>query len=293
MRSSIFLVFILFVLVTCSTVEDVDIGLDKPKLVVNSLFSVDSVWRVRVTNTVNIVDNPMGHGFFQNIQDAVITLYDENNLLIEKLELKPDQNYTTSYRSKKYPEQGKRYTIHVDVNNQPTLKATSSVPERVSIKSVSVDSSQVDSKGEMILDLTFNDPSGIENFYLVKIIEEGYYVRNNDTLRSLNNVYFNPVDPVYQENISSHGAFLNDHLFEGKELNFKLSLRQNYSTAIKKKRKVILFTLTSTYYQYVISHELQRNSTDDPLAQPALIFSNVENGLGIFAGYGVSVFDLN
>ena len=47
----------------------------------------------------------------------------------------------------------------------------------------------------------------------------------------------------------------------------------------------LLRTVTEEYYQYNYTRKLQSFVRNNPFAQPVQVFDNIENGLGIFAGY--------
>ena len=47
----------------------------------------------------------------------------------------------------------------------------------------------------------------------------------------------------------------------------------------------VLRTTTEEYYQYNFTSDLQASVESNPFAQPVQVYDNIENGLGIFAGY--------
>ncbi len=49
--------------------------------------------------------------------------------------------------------------------------------------------------------------------------------------------------------------------------------------------QVVLRNTTEAYYEYNFTRDLQASIEDNPFAQPVQVFDNIENGLGIFAGY--------
>ena len=144
------------------------------------------------------------------------------------------------------------------------------------------------------MSLTFKDPGETKNYYEVKVLQDGYYIRNQDTIRFVNNLFVEPIDPA-QSNDNFNGAskLLDDNLFNGKNHVFRMRLRsyrfnQQESTRVR----VILQSVTESYYRYFATQSLQNNTSGDPFAQPVQVFTNVENGLGIFAGYSTSVIEL-
>ena len=291
MKPSHLYIFFLLSLIGCSTTEEVDIKLNPPKLVINSLFSPDNTWQVSITNTVNIVDDPKYYHFFPPITTALVTLYDQSNNPLETLNF---SHNTRSYHGTTVPEYGEQYTLQVKVNNENSLQAISTVPQQVPIISVEVDSSSFKSQGEDIeMNVTFKDPAQVENYYLIKIVRYSYDVRNRDTVRSIQNVYYEPVDPAFQNDFfNGNGSLINDRLFDGKTFSFRLKTRTYYygSTTMV---NLVLLAISKEYYEYFTSQSLQQSSGDDPFAQPAIVYSNFENGVGIFAGYSSSIIRID
>jgi hypothetical protein len=50
---------------------------------------------------------------------------------------------------------------------------------------------------------------------------------------------------------------------------------------------VSLMSLSEDYFKYKLSLEKYQETAGDPFAQPVQVYSNVENGFGIFGGYSV------
>ena len=53
----------------------------------------------------------------------------------------------------------------------------------------------------------------------------------------------------------------------------------------KKSVDIVLRRVSENYYNFRISQQLQADTYYDPLAEPVLVYSNVENGLGVFGSY--------
>jgi hypothetical protein len=71
------------------------------------------------------------------------------------------------------------------------------------------------------------------------------------------------------------------------------SIKADGFTAIKK--MVYLKSLEEDYYQYEKSKHLyyENGDGDDPFTEPVLIYSNVENGLGVFGGFSSDTTSFN
>ena len=294
-KSFVFLVFPI-ISVACTTVVDFDIPQNKPKVVVNALFSPDSVWRIQISRSNSILDNRLG-SIFDSVGDAVVTILDQNNQLVESITGFSDKYFRYSYKGKTKPLPGQSYTIQVDVKDEPNIKALNKVPTLVPITSVEIDSSRFISDREPIeMDIAFKDPGGEKNYYTVKVIGDSYYIPNKDTVWVTREIYVVLVDPSLNEEFKESDRFINDNLFNGKNYNLHLKLfSQPYwgpQSPVTVHARVILVSISEEYYKYFTTKNLQDYTNRDPFAQPVQVFSNVENGLGIFAGYSSSVVEL-
>ena len=295
-KSFAFLVFTL-IIAACTTVVDFDIPQNRPKVVVNALFSPDSVWRIQISRSNSILDNRHG-SFFDPVGDAVVTILDQNNQFVESITGFSDKYFRYSYKGKTKPLPGQSYTIQVDVKDEPNIKALNKVPTLVPITSVEIDSSRFISDREPIeMDITFKDSGGEKNYYTVKVIGDSYYIPNKDTVWVTREINVKVVDPSLNEEFKESDRFINDNLFNGKNYTLHLKLfSQPYwgpQSPVTVHARVILVSVSEEYYKYFTTKNLQDYTNGDPFAQPVQVFSNVENGLGIFAGYSSSAVELN
>jgi hypothetical protein len=51
---------------------------------------------------------------------------------------------------------------------------------------------------------------------------------------------------------------------------------------------VRFLTLSKDFFEFVTSYQKQKNNSNNAFAEPTQVYSNVENGLGIFAGYAIT-----
>lgn len=302
MKKSFFFLAFVVGFAACRTVIDFDIPLEKPWIVVNSLFSTDSVWQVQLTYSKNILDTSPGS--IIPVGNAVVTILDLNNQVIETMTPSSDKFNPVLYKGKTKPLPGQAYTVQVAIKNEPVLQAANKVPTHVPMHSVAVDSSRFISDGEPIeIKISFNDPGNERNFYTVKIIEDAFYLTgkmvNNvikwDTIWYTQEVYFEVVNQSLTSDETGLEKLINDSHFNGKEYTFHMKMpnRNLYgSKFVPRNTRLILLSITEEYYRYFSTKILQESKSYDPFAQPVQVFTNVENGLGIFAGYNASVVKL-
>lgn len=286
-----YLICIFIIASSCTNVLEIDRALEKPKLVVNAFFTTDSTWVVRLTRSRDILDNSPGS--FELVEDAKVVILDQHNTVVETLVPGYANSFRFQYRGDTKPVVGEQYAITIQTDTD-VIQAVSAIPPPVEIKSVKVDSSRFNSTGSDIeVSIMFDDPVVRKNFYAIKILRSAFQVYNNDTTRFREDVHFDPIDPALKDNLSNGAMTLfDDNLFNGKTHLFRLTLRPQFSIGNTENLKVVLLTVSEEYYHYFVTRHLQDNKREDPFAQPTQVFSNVKNGLGIFAGYSSFTYDL-
>ncbi|MFQ5636990.1 MAG: DUF4249 family protein [bacterium] len=85
-------------------------------------------------------------------------------------------------------------------------------------------------------------------------------------------------------------AYFDDALFDGEFYDLDISF-YNYSEPIEM-FIVVLLTTSESYYNFHKSVDQQNATEDNPFAEPVPIYTNIENGLGVFAGYSSFVYPL-
>jgi hypothetical protein len=130
--------------------------------------------------------------------------------------------------------------------------------------------------------ISFLDPPQNLNYYMVEIIgKDGYPVQFLD-------------DPIietkFQRNTGNpHQVNLfTDKFIQGKKYGFQYSVKSDYPGSFKFR----LYSLNDDYYKYTLSVHNYNSKTYDTYQEPTPIYSNIQNGIGIIAGYSVSAVKL-
>ena len=164
----------------------------------------------------------------------------------------------------------------------PTLgeaSAKSTMPNLVPIKEIEykkdVRSGDFGDREDAV-EITFDDPLGVENYYEFALIQADTFgsgeVFINDLFTSFN-------DPNISEGVKFNYYLLSDESFDGKEYKFRLFGNDFSSGAIF----VLWRSVSKSTYLYSKSVSDQLDAQDlGTFADPVSIFSNVENGLGVF-----------
>lgn len=280
---------IVFVLTSCELVVDVDIPIEKNQLVVNSFFTPDSAWKAKVSLSRHILDQ----ADYRQLENALVIVY-KGETPIDTL-VHESLGYYESDDGK--PIHGQGYTIRVSAPDYNPVEASSWCPTPV----VGMFSAPKFTVGEFqqtihTFDVTFVDPPG-NHFYQVMAIAESRYT-NPQTGQVFVNRYHPYIysdDPgIDSEEIeNSEGIFFSDALFPGQEFTVNVKMEtynwQGYADPIR--YRVYFRSISEDYYKYKVTSALQSYTSGDPFAQPVKVYNNIQNGLGVFAGYSQTSFE--
>jgi len=270
-----FLVSALLLLVGCELTVTVDVPPVEPTYVLNSIFSPDSLWKVNLSKSKSVLDEDP----YARVDDATVTIRDEHDVTVETLRSTGYGNYQGSTR----PMVGKRYKIEASFNDNTVVKSVSSAPSPVGIISAKAEDSD--------LELVFQDPAGVINYYMIKVVKESKRVvpkspTSADTIRLAREDYIDPNDPSLEYGYFEASIMLNDRVFDGQLFLFKAQLANPPDT------RVYLFSISEEYYNYYMQVGLQKKSKRDAFAQPVQVTTNIENGWGVFGGFSAATKSL-
>ena len=301
MKRLLFLLSISLAYISCEKVIPFDGDVNTPKLVINSVFESDSTFKVHVSSSRSVIDTAS----FKNIDDAIVTIKDRNENIIETL------NHVENgfYKGQTFPQENQTYILEINHTNYANITASDSLPSPITINSVDT-STMVDpiNGNRLQISMNFDDPENTQNYYLIETysVNEYLVIKNSDTTEyelDTTKQFMVLTDEVFQNGGSpwrEQGLF-NDLLFNGQNKTLELEIPNDswsgsedgydwsYQTLTL---RLYLHNITLSYYYYRTSLELFQNASGNPFAQPVQVFSNVENGFGVFAGSQISFFDL-
>ena len=305
MKRLILISIILSSIISCEkiiTFEGEDIV---PKLVINSIFEKDSIFKVHVSNSKSIV----GNGSISNISNASVLIKDINGNIIDSL-IYGNNGF---YIGQQKPNQITDYKLEVNHTNYSSVYSIDNLPSLITINNIDTNtiiSNDFDDLEERIeLTVSFDDPFGTQNFYLVESFVSGPYgfIYNDDTIWEANSdttlqVEMILTDEVFQNNGNpkQNSGIFNDLLFDGQTKLLNLEISKSTISEKEGKRIIVnsdhikfyLHNISMDYYYYLTSLNLYNDRSGNPFAQPVQVFSNIENGFGIFAGAQISKMEL-
>jgi hypothetical protein len=301
-------ILVVFILLSCRK-EEIAVPDTGRKIVINGLFTTDSLFTVNLSRSLYITDSNLAE---ENLLDNAHAVIYENNTYVDSMLSAPIQyinlgidiyvppNYRSGF---KLPEAGHEYEIRVLSPGLPDASAIVRIPEPVKIESVDTTIVKLtgtfedwESNIRMHCDIGFTDPENEKNYYML------YVYRIPAFYSYSNNLVFSCQDPIVEENLN-HGTMMEGVAFSDKSINGQkhiLSITLNGKDIGRpfyndentgSHRKTIyfrLYSVTGDYYKYIQTLNLFLRSYKNPLAEPAQVFSNVDGGYGIIGGASVS-----
>lgn len=293
-------IIVLGILHSCEEPLDLDdLPQLEPKLVVISNFSEGQTIIVSVAKS-QVIGEVEPDEYLTN---AEVDLFWGNTFLERlKLVVPKDPTYLPYYKTWEHrPIAGVEYTIKVSVDGFQPVMAKSSVPPSVRITEFNLKNLVTEpvqdgnlNRNHFSAIVDFDDPSTSKNYYHLRISQQinNYTVEGEDTLitkSTLQPVQFNPLGN--QNEIVAH--FNGGLLFEDKPgkqaLGISFSVDIAPGSQLLGKTYVELRTLSKEYYLYYTSLSRSEGSDPNPLNDPVIVYENIENGYGIFAGYSNSL----
>lgn len=278
MKNIVPLIALFLVLVSCEERTIPDDGTPyNSKLVVNSLIDNESEIKAYVSRSVSSLSGNSP----SYISDAEVYLK-ENGTVVDTLQYDAVDNY---YFGQVRPVLGSTYEINVTDKLLGNAYGTASLPNSVNFSGLSYqDTAGYDSSGSPLSSLTisFTDPGGVSNFYKLDFL---YY---SNVANAFLPFEFNTDDNVLlspsTQKLAEGGYLFNDVLFNGEDRKIKVTFPQ--ATATGTPKYIVRFEILSEEaFRYLDGIERFANQDNNsPLNQPVFIYSNIRNGLGIFAG---------
>lgn len=231
------------------------------------------------------------------------TLYEDNKLVFSKDDTSPN------IRLPFFLKQEHAYSLSIQIDNH-TLAAATSIPGRINIEQADIILSHISTSNndrhfEAII--KWSDPPNINNFYEIQIIKA-----DGSPLSFFN--FYNISDPILLQeaglDYQPSSFVFSDASFSGIQYQMKLIIdigaSGTYPNLTPHDTRAVLRSVSQEYYRYIKSwhkHSYQQNTgtqIDESLedydyislllkGDPVPLYSNIDNGIGIFAGYSEDI----
>jgi len=299
MRNLILLVICMLFFFSCTKEVEIDMPQSKKLPIVNSLFCAGDTICVSIYESVASLD-----GVPKIIDDALVLLYEDDNPA-DTLVYSENGLYVSNIIAKI----GSVYRVEAFCNGHKTCYATDTVPGLPVLTGVAFrDSALIDRDGFYIsnAELSINSIVTKTGYYEIKMFARYFDDYGlGGIVEELNNISFsqiNNTDPVllnsevtfldYSILLFSNNLFLNESYVLPV---YYYDLNNQWSNDYSDYDLIVsMRAVSANYYKYKCSEIIQNfdgnglfQQWNNLSAMPTSLYSNVENGFGIFAAYSV------
>lgn len=297
---------IVCMVLSCELVVEVDVPGEPSKLVVSSILTPDSTFVLHISASAHILSRSI-----PSTEAAVPILTDGNGRQIALMQgvisnpSNPGSWHVNAggwmYTSSERPVPGTTYTLKVTAPNFGPVVAVTQMPTLIDITSARIDSAHAvpeenEGYASFPVEVIFKDSAGVRDYYYpqMSVVEEYKYYDHatGDTIRGqygyIVHMRKTPVHADIPDFSEEEEDVISDAAFDGSEYTLRryVSLRAYPSQDQKVvSMQFILGHAGYEYNRYFRSKQLHRDTRGNPLAEPVQVYSNVDGGLGIFAGY--------
>lgn len=214
-----------------------------------------------------LVNNPE----FEPLDGATIKLYENSNLLEQVVGLK----FSDKYEFTSEIQNGREYKIEASHPGYNSIEANTYVPAKVN----DLTASGVISDNRAKVNVEFYDVPDAE-FYRLIVLDGEYPIS-----WSTSSEYFE-IDPFDDETYYYENGFFEHLPFIDGRAEIEISVDFFYSFS---ELTVLIVSCSEDYFNYYKSrYAWEEANFSGPFAEPVQIYNNIENGIGIFAGYSIA-----
>jgi hypothetical protein len=312
MKKYILIILLLATIFSCTKTLDFDEGNSETQLVLNSIVWPDSVFAASISKSTSILfDRQVGQ-----ITGGTLDLY-ENGTLLTQITSPTGHFYASGIK----PKAGKSYRIVVNSNGKQ-VEAETTIPNQVEVLSIDT-TSLIDVNGvrRTQYKVKIKDPAG-DDYYRIVVMNEQLTQVSYADAKHIRKYYYNTAqywinsdDPVFKSVYNNMGEdiidmgpendynIFPDDYFKGKEYSVQFQMSPNgyslyspYSSGygynpnspyhtIFERNTIHIQKLSKDLYTYLKYLKLYNHYHDNPFSEPVPVYSNVKNGVGIFAGF--------
>ncbi len=306
-----YIVLILSFLFTTSCEKTLELEYPEftPNLVILSTPSPDLSWKVNVSYSKNVLESNVTR-YEKNAKVYIKNIFTQSTI---QLFYASEGDYVLF---NEFPESGQTYELRVEVDDYEVVTARTYIPMPVDAKVTESKKVVYDGNQAIQVDFEINDNDDHDNFYIYEILSLDSKVPDSSNLLEYINSpikrWLSTIDgnTGYLEGNSGKQSklFVSDNNFKGAVLNTSLvsfleldrdsrdlpELVEELPEPDLKNSKLKLSSVSQDMYKYQRTRELilLQNTINSSLSTPSETYSNINNGLGIFAGFSKQVFDL-
>lgn len=273
---------LLLTITSCEKVIDFDIPEAEPDIVLNGYITIGEEVSINASTSLSYLEGGEPD-FLSNLTS--IELY-KDGVFVENLELE-DADFGRYVGSSPLTSTG-FYEVRASAAGYESVTAVTYIPEP--LENIEVELVNTFENGEKEYELSFNDPPAEDDYYhmLVASPDSEFQPAFAVEFSSNSEVFFLGgfnLDLEGENFIFTEGIFPDD-LINGSNVNIRFK-----TFGSSQPLELQLLKCSEDYYLYHRSLFAYQNG-GGPFAEPVQIYTNVENGLGVIAGYNLQLLDL-
>lgn len=262
-------------IVSCTKEIIIDLDKHESKLVVNSFFSPSNGININLSKSIPVLDKDR----VNFIKNAEVQFYCHSELVSDMNYLGDGKYYLNTSIVK-----GKEYSISINAPGFKSVTARSVVPDQPQF--LLIDTIFIDDE-LLYCEIEFFNDSEALNYYLLEV-ESKYPIIKNDSIQS------NKLDIINSDMIVENGDLgekLERLVFSGEilkdsvgDLGFALNKKTLFDSYTGDSNTLYIHfkKISEEYYLYLKSFYESKSRLDE-------IYTNTDNGYGIFAAYNVTL----
>lgn len=181
-----------------------------------------------------------------------------------------------------------RYELSVNVPGEDRVTAVCETKTFGKIKDINIIQNDIEGDNNTMLDriqIEIEDPEG-ENYYLLKVLYKIKNIRDGEDRSYIRQGYLYSYSSVFDES----PELFSDELFDGTTdvLEFWSEryidrINEMGDREVPDQAIVFVWSLSKEEYEFRSSLDINRDAEDNPFSEPSIVFSNIENGIGVFS----------
>ncbi len=291
---SISVIFAFSVFTSCEVPIEIE---GDSQLVVQSLFTDNQDLIVYVTES-----NLRSSSDEKIVDNATVTLFTGDSLSFLTSLIFVNDPIRPFYQTVDFsPVEGVLYMLRVEVPGFKPVTASTIIPIAVNFNSDAPEISETNGESGLIniqfeVSVSINDPFEHDNYYHILFSQElisqlpgadGQIINDTSILSSKDELFIACTSEcgLIRQLLDYPSFILNDTEFNGRLIKFNFAGNYAYDPTIYRRGnlKLEMRTVSTDYYQNALN--LLKTGNIDPFFDFDESYSNVNNGVGIFAGY--------
>lgn len=268
--------FTALVFISCEKVIDMEIPDKGRRPVINGLISDGGVPEICLHRSRYILDNSYS---FDVVNNALVIITYPGGISDTLKQL----GSVTSYKSTSPLSGNGNFTLYVAAEGYQ-ITAKTDIPAPVPIQTTDTSTMVIESRQYFEIDMKFNDPPGTKNYYMAEVQREGW-----------SGEWYNLFTTTSDMNASGeyNGKIIfSDELFNGLSKTFRIEISKEDLTSVSDSVNLMVNLYSLSYDSYMYMLTVEQSGYNSPFTEPVVVYSNIKEGYGIFAGYSVAGFPM-